>query len=141
MPAESEWFILRVRNPDGIVSKYQVVRTDTVAQLKQQIEQDQGVSVQEQRLLCGGVLMVEDRSLGSYKLGETSSILLVPHIRAKEQAGKEKALSAKRGLLMVPELDAPWDPHTTAKIHPNDVVGFFESKTSIPPPWLAKPMP
>jgi len=133
-------FLLHVRQPSGITIDLEVTSKQTVADLKRQLQAVEGTHAHTQRLLCNGTLMVDERSLNSYKLQSGSVVLAVPQTKAVQKAGKEKAASASRGFLMVPGLDAAWKPHTASKLDHGQVDGFFDS-SNLPAPWKVAPSP
>mmetsp|Transcript_85858 Transcript_85858/g.148683 ORF Transcript_85858/g.148683 Transcript_85858/m.148683 type:complete len:158 (+) Transcript_85858:53-526(+) len=131
---------IRVRNPCGVTSMYEVSPKDTVAELKKQIEAQDGIPTKEQRLLSDAVLMVDERTLGSYRLRNQSVLKMVSTLRSVEKAGIEKAASAKRGFLMTPGLDAPWKPNHASKLDMDQSEGFFDSSL-LPAPWkVSRPL-
>eukprot|EP00747_Dinoflagellata_sp_TGD_P168867 gnl/TRDRNA2_/TRDRNA2_196295_c0_seq1.p1 gnl/TRDRNA2_/TRDRNA2_196295_c0~~gnl/TRDRNA2_/TRDRNA2_196295_c0_seq1.p1 ORF type:complete len:188 (-),score=29.81 gnl/TRDRNA2_/TRDRNA2_196295_c0_seq1:82-645(-) len=139
-------FGLRIRGAAGHSKTYEVGPSDTVAQLKACIEFHTGTPCKDQRLISNSVVMIDDRTLGSYKLCEGSVVLLMPLLKAVSQAGRDKARGSPRGILMVPGMNTKWMPqneYLTAR----DLEGFFDSykddHSALMNPWknMAPPGP
>mmetsp|Transcript_88911 Transcript_88911/g.287942 ORF Transcript_88911/g.287942 Transcript_88911/m.287942 type:complete len:200 (+) Transcript_88911:591-1190(+) len=133
-------FTLRVRNPSGQALQLQVAPRTTVLELKGLIEAAEGTAVQEQRLLVNGMVMVDERRLSSYRLGEGSTVLHVAQLRATVPATRttlpkhELAPHVNRGFLMVPGCGGVWKPETAGKVSAEEHAAHFDS-ASLPPPW------
>lgn len=111
--------------------------SDTVAALKEQIAERDGTPPEYQRLIFNGMSMQDDRTLQSYNVHHGASMLLVPQL--KEQGkGRPMNHSAPRGILMVPGSKAwqaasphrPYLPVISSDVSRNFPVSLeFESAT------------
>merc|ERR1712226_1363119 len=106
---------------------------DKVATLKHRLEIAGGTQTAGQRLLCNGVLMVEERTLRSYGLRDNSVILAVPHLRVKTSRRHDHAPDTSRGFLMVPGCGEPWRPEISGKVTLAELDGHFDS-SKLPAP-------
>lgn len=129
------YFRLHVRHPAGKV-ELEVSPRDTVEDLKRQLESIIGTAASEQRLLCRGALMAEERSLGSFGMRSGASILSVPLLRVPNKTDTEQMalFSPKRGLLMIPPTSSSWRPHEASRLSPAEHRGFYDS-TTLPVWW------
>eukprot|EP00434_Breviolum_minutum_P027759 symbB.v1.2.024554.t1/scaffold2333.1/size82048/1 len=110
---ERRWNLLKVciRHSGGKNLHLEVSASETVKLLKRQLEECLGILTKDQRLLCRGALMVDERTLGSYDL-EDAVIVFAPQLRLRQDPhtawpkcrgpGKEASCTAARGFLMVP---------------------------------------
>ncbi|CAK9102520.1 DnaJ homolog subfamily B member 12 [Durusdinium trenchii] len=114
---------------------------ETVKDLKRRLEESWGILSKEQRLLCRGALMVDERSLGSYDLQVDGAVIVfAPQLRLRQAngtksrgPGKVMPYDAARGFLMVPGLEK-WRPETAGKTNVEEADLFFDSQKS-PAPW------
>lgn len=96
-----------VRTCRGVALELEVLPSDTVASLKEQIAEREGTPAHSQRLVYGGMCMQDGRSLFSYSIRHGAVMLLVPQL--KEQTKIRPMSFAPRGLLMVPG-NRTWQP-------------------------------
>ena len=141
---ERRWNLLKVciRHSGGKNLHLEVSASETVKLLKRQLEECLGILTKDQRLLCRGALMVDERTLGSYDL-EDAVIVFAPQLRLRQDPhtawpkcrgpGKEASCTAARGFLMVPGAEK-WRPHTAGKTTVDEAELFFDSQRS-PAPW------
>eukprot|EP00930_Biecheleria_cincta_P071002 TRINITY_DN58560_c0_g1_i1.p1 TRINITY_DN58560_c0_g1~~TRINITY_DN58560_c0_g1_i1.p1 ORF type:complete len:180 (+),score=36.99 TRINITY_DN58560_c0_g1_i1:110-649(+) len=141
-------FRLRIRDPSNKVSLVEASTAETVRELKQRLREGFGIPVEDQRLLCKGTMMVEDRSLGSYGLDEGSVVVSAPRLQLRNGSGINGGLGwshtraqglaqpydAPRGMLMVPGSVDRWRPDMAGKPTPAESDLFFDS-TRAPAPW------
>merc|ERR1712137_877030 len=73
----ADFFKLNVKSPNNDLTEFEVTVGETVGELKRRIEATIGVFVKDQRLLHNATLMVDERTLGSYRLSPNSTISLV----------------------------------------------------------------
>mmetsp|Transcript_43411 Transcript_43411/g.100047 ORF Transcript_43411/g.100047 Transcript_43411/m.100047 type:complete len:146 (+) Transcript_43411:58-495(+) len=131
-------FMVYVKLTTGMSRRYQARYSDTVADLKAQVQEVEKVGEQDQRLLYNAVIMEDSRSLDSYKMPNGAVVSLVPRLRAAEKAGTMKAASARRGLLMVPGHPETWRPQASSRLTAKDVDEFFDSNR-MPALWESVP--
>mmetsp|Transcript_42653 Transcript_42653/g.90839 ORF Transcript_42653/g.90839 Transcript_42653/m.90839 type:complete len:313 (-) Transcript_42653:41-979(-) len=89
----------------------EILPSDFVGSLKEQVAEGTGVPVESQRLICNGMNMRDDRSVASYDIRNGAVILLVPQLQ--NQARSRPMTFAPRGLLMVPG-SKTWQPGSEA---------------------------
>eukprot|EP00929_Paragymnodinium_shiwhaense_P006873 TRINITY_DN110826_c0_g1_i1.p1 TRINITY_DN110826_c0_g1~~TRINITY_DN110826_c0_g1_i1.p1 ORF type:complete len:333 (-),score=63.27 TRINITY_DN110826_c0_g1_i1:175-1173(-) len=95
-----------VRFKNEVALQFEVLLSDTVISLKEQIAVREGTPVENQRLMCRGMNMADSRTLKSYEVHRGIVILMVPHLRDQ---GRLPTMFAPRGQLMVPGNKA-WTP-------------------------------
>ena len=100
---------VKVRNE--VAFELDVHPSDTVLSLKQLVAERESTPPEIQRLISGGVIMQDDRTLSSYNVRNGANVLLVPHIREPTDHSRPMSFSAPRGVLMVPGSKA-WAPAT-----------------------------
>lgn len=126
-------------DPCGNISTVEVLETETVGQLKGLLEQVDGIPAHEQRLICRGVLMSEERTLQSYKLksGDRLRSAAKPRLRSKPSAPSAARRmvppKAPRGFLMT-EVERPWRPGSAGHVSPVEALAFFDSHL-LPAAW------
>mmetsp|Transcript_25838 Transcript_25838/g.39310 ORF Transcript_25838/g.39310 Transcript_25838/m.39310 type:complete len:160 (-) Transcript_25838:190-669(-) len=130
------YFKLRVKRASGLSTEVFVHHGQTVAELKRQLESAEGTKAGVQRLVCHGVLMVEERTLGSYHLHEGCVILATPQLNlgGGPLSLTHTGFAPKRGMLMVPGSPNSWQPHTAAKVSAVEHESYFASHM-LPPAW------
>jgi len=129
-----EYIKLRVRFPMGHSIQVFTHKGETIGELKGRIEQAEGTASTVQRLLFHGVILSEDRSLGSYGVGDAAVITAVPNLRLTERRKLHKPFSPGRGMLMTPGSTMQWTPHTSSKLDAPEHHAYFNSAT-MPPAW------
>lgn len=73
--------ILKVLTLSGSEHEVDMEPTDTVLDIKEKLEQLEGISVQQQRLVYQGKKLDDDRTLDSYKLIGGATVHLVVALR------------------------------------------------------------
>eukprot|EP00439_Symbiodinium_sp_Y106_P006898 s3804_g1.t1 len=140
-------FELRIRDSAGKGTLLKVSPTDTVRELKQRLEDGLGHRVKDQRLVCQGGLMVDERSLGSYELDHSSVVTLVPQLHLRHGSGlnggvgwnksrgpgKVMPYDAPRGFHMIPG-NEKWRPDASGRTNVHEADLFFDSRKA-PAPW------
>ncbi|CAE7938913.1 unnamed protein product, partial [Symbiodinium sp. KB8] len=140
-------FELRIRDSAGKGTILKVSPSDTVRELKQRLEAGLGHRVKDQRLVCQGGLMVDERSLGSYELDHSSVVTLVPQLHLRHGSGlnggvgwnksrgpgKVMPYDAPRGFHMIPG-NEKWRPDASGRTNVHEADLFFDSGKA-PAPW------
>jgi len=90
----------------AVVLELDVLTSDSVLKLKGYIAAQGGLPVEQQRLMFGGLLLHDDRSLAECAIHHGNKILMVRQLPWKAPATKPSF--APRGLLMVPG-SKPWE--------------------------------
>lgn len=95
-----------------VAFELEVLPSETVAAMKEQLAQREGTPPECQRLICNGMSMQDGRTLASYDVRHGANILLVPQLKEQGKA-RPMSFSAPRGMLMVPGSKAwqPSNPH------------------------------
>lgn len=89
-----------VKTRQQVAIELEVLPSDAVAFLKEQIEQREGTPAESQRLIFNGLNMHDARTLASYNLCHGAVVLVVPSVGVQ---GKARGASfAPRGMMMVP---------------------------------------
>jgi len=94
-----------VKTPQQVAIELEVLLSDLASTLKVQIEEREGTSAENQRLIYNGMNMQDMRSLASYGLCHGAVVLLVPQMPAPSSHGQGRArpvMFAPRGMMMVP---------------------------------------
>jgi hypothetical protein len=135
-------FRLRIRETNGKGFELQALHSETVGELKKRVEELIGTPTEDQRLICNGTLMDENRSVASYSLADGAVILSAPRLRMRHGSGinggtgwghcRPEGLvqpwDSNRGMLMVPGCGDPWRPATVGKMSPEVSDIFFDSE-------------
>mmetsp|Transcript_53922 Transcript_53922/g.101081 ORF Transcript_53922/g.101081 Transcript_53922/m.101081 type:complete len:192 (+) Transcript_53922:38-613(+) len=146
-PRVWDGFQLRVRDSAGKGAVLEVSASETVRDLKHRLEQCWGCKCKDQRLLYQGALMVDERSLRSYDLDNSSVVSLVPQLRLRHGSGinggvgwnksrgpgKVMPYDAPRGFHMIPG-NEKWRPSVAGRTNVDEADLFFDSQKS-PAPW------
>eukprot|EP00420_Gonyaulax_spinifera_P028973 CAMPEP_0197897012 /NCGR_PEP_ID=MMETSP1439-20131203/41436_1 /TAXON_ID=66791 /ORGANISM="Gonyaulax spinifera, Strain CCMP409" /LENGTH=155 /DNA_ID=CAMNT_0043517603 /DNA_START=78 /DNA_END=545 /DNA_ORIENTATION=+ len=133
-------FTLRIRSPSGMAVEIQVCPRTKVKEVKEMLEAAEGTFICEQRLICNGSVMNDDRSLASYRLRDGSVVVHTPLLKATMPHSRttfpkhERAPHVSRGMLMVPGYGAPWTPEVAGRVSQEEYEGHFDS-SKLPPPW------
>ncbi|CAL1145993.1 unnamed protein product [Cladocopium goreaui] len=143
---ERRWNLFKacIRHSGGKNTHLEVSTSDSVKDLKRRLEECFGVLAKDQRLLCRGALMVDERSLGSYELEEDAAVIvLAAQLRLRQDPhtawpkcrgpGKSASCNAARGFLMVPGTLDQWRPETAGKTNVEEADLFFDSGKSVAP--------
>lgn len=105
--ADGSTVTVYVRFKSEVALEFEVLMSDTVLALKEQIASREGTpAVENQRLMCRGINMQDERTLKSYNIHRGLVILMVPYLRDQ---GRLPTMFAPRGPLMVPG-NKPWTP-------------------------------
>lgn len=80
-PAQPAQIQIFVKSINGKSRTLTVNPTDTVATIKQQIKDKEGIEVGEQRLIFGGKNLEDNRTMQDYNIGAESTIHLVLRVR------------------------------------------------------------
>jgi hypothetical protein len=76
-----ENFSIFVKSIDGKTRTIQVQTNSTIAEIKQQMQQKEGLSPDDQRLIFAGKNLDDTKTLMDYNIGKDSTIHLVLRVR------------------------------------------------------------
>eukprot|EP00439_Symbiodinium_sp_Y106_P077121 s397_g16.t1 len=80
-------FQLHIRTPADVVLQLEVHPTDTISRVKARLASLEGTPVERQRLVLQGSPLLDNRSLASCGVGESTVLLLVPRLNQSGARG------------------------------------------------------
>ena len=80
-PAANNQIQIFVKSINGKSRTLNVSPDDTIATIKQQINEKEGISAEEQRLIFAGKNLDDEKTLKDYNIGAESTIHLVLRVR------------------------------------------------------------
>jgi len=104
--AEASTITIYICTHSAVVLELDVLTSDSVLKVKECIAAQGGLPIEQQRLMFGGVLLHDERSLADCQIHHGNKILMVRQLPWKAAASKQSF--APRGLLMVPG-SKPWE--------------------------------
>lgn len=80
-PADNGQIQIFVKSINGKSRTLTINPTDTIATIKRQLQEKEGINPEEQRLIFGGKNLEDNRTLQDYNIGAESTIHLVLRVR------------------------------------------------------------